>query len=106
MGIPYVREPEFDPSRAAPYALPTIHLNGTGAQSLADEYHAVYLATSQACEALAAATCNARDFYPQGDGAWKEAQDERADMFSKLAEVQLYAAAWMNKASDQVETDT
>ena len=106
MGIPYVREPEFDPSRAAFYALPTIHLNGTGAQSLASEYHAVYLATSQACEALAAATCNARDFYPQGDAAWQQARDERADMFSKLAEVQLYAAAWMNKASDQVETDT
>jgi hypothetical protein len=105
MGIPHFREPEFDPSHAVPCALPTIHINGTGAQSLADEYRAVYLATIHACDALAAATCNARDFYPQGDASWEEAQDERAEMFRKLGEVQLYAAAWMNRASDQVETD-
>jgi hypothetical protein len=89
---------------AAPsaYTLPTIHLNGTGASSLADEYHKVYLAIDRACDALAAATCNARDFYSQGDAAWQQARDDRAAAFRKLAEVQAYAQAWMEQASGSV----
>ena len=83
-------------------ALPTIHLNGTGAKSLVDEYHAVYQAIDKASEALVAATCNARDFYPQGDTAWQQAQDERAEMLSKLAEVQAYAEAWLAQAWDHL----
>jgi hypothetical protein len=83
-------------------ALPTIHLNGTGAKSLADEYHAVYQAVDRASDALQAATCNARDFYPQGDAAWQQARDERTEMFLKLAEVQAYAEAWMERASDHL----
>jgi hypothetical protein len=57
------------PATITTYALPTIYLNGTGPQSLADEYHAVYRAIGRASDALQAATCNARDFYPQGDAA-------------------------------------
>ena len=52
--------------------------------------------------ALSAATCNARDFYPQGAAAWQQARDERAEMFRKLAEVQAYAEAWMERASDHL----
>ena len=81
------------------YTLPTIHSNGTGAKSLADEYHAVYRAIDRANDALQAATCNARDFYPQGDAAWQQAREERAEMFHKLAEVQAYVVAWMGRAS-------
>jgi hypothetical protein len=80
--------------------LPTIHLNGTGAKSLADEYHNVWQAIERAIEALEAATCNERDFYPQGDEAWQQAKAERAAAFQKLTEVQQYAEAWMAKASD------
>jgi hypothetical protein len=84
------------------HALPTIHLNGTGAKSLAEEYHAAYQAIGRAAAALSAATCNARDFYPQGDAAWQQARDERAEMFRKLAEVQAYAELWMARASDHL----
>ena len=80
------------------YTLPTIHLNGTDAKSLADEYHAVYQAIDRACEALAAATCNARDFYPQGPGACQQARRERDDAFLKLKEVQNLAETWMARA--------
>jgi hypothetical protein len=45
--------------------LPTIHLNGTGADSLEREYRAVRRAIAAAANALQAATCNQRDFYPQ-----------------------------------------
>ena len=84
------------------YTLPTIHLNGTGAQSLANEYHAFYLALDKAAEALQNATCNARDFYPQEPGAWDRARKEREDAFHKLEELQRYAEAWMERASDHL----
>jgi hypothetical protein len=48
-------------------ALPTIHLNGTGADSLQREYCAVRKSIAAAADALAAATCNRRDFYARGD---------------------------------------
>ena len=90
------------PDAPITYALPTIHLNGTGAKSLADEYHAVYQAIDQAGDALQAATCNARDFYPQGNAAWQQAREERVEMFRKLNELQAYAMAWMERASDHL----
>ena len=90
------------PAATTTYALPTIHLNGTGAKSLADEYHAVYQALDRASDALEAATCNARDFYPQGDAAWQQAREERAEMFRKLNELQAYAEAWMGRASEHL----
>lgn len=80
---------------APTYTLPTIHLNGTGAKSLANEYHAVCRAIDRASDALAVATCNARDFYPQGPGAYEQARKERREAFRKLGEVQAYAQAWM-----------
>jgi hypothetical protein len=81
-----------------PYELPTAHseASGTGAKVLAEEYQAAHQALNRACEALAAATCDARDFH--SDGAWKQAQLDRADMFSKLAELQHYSASWMYRA--------
>ena len=84
------------------YALPTIHMNGTGAQSLADEYHAFYRAINRAADALGEATCNGRDFYPQGSQVWEQAREERAAAFCKLAELQEYAEAWMAQASDHL----
>jgi hypothetical protein len=84
------------------YALPTIHLNGTGAQSLADEYRAFRRTVTAAAAALEVATCNARDFYPQGGDAWEQARKDRADAYRKLAELQEYAEAWMARASDHL----
>ena len=84
------------------YSLPTIHLNGTSPGALADEYHRLYQAIDQASRALEAATCNARDFYPQGDSAWQQARNERDEMFRKLAEVQTYAEAWMERAGEHI----
>jgi hypothetical protein len=74
-------------------------MNGTGAQSLADEYHAFYVALDKAAEALQNATCNARDFYPQEPGAYERARKEREVAFSKLKDLQAYAEAWFDRAS-------
>lgn len=78
------------------YTLPTIHLNGTGAKTLHEEYKAVRRALIAASDALIAATCNPRDFYPQGPGpeAYHMARAQRAEALRQLEELQRYAAAW------------
>jgi len=80
--------------------LPTIHLNGTGAASLEQEYRAVRLAVAAAADALAAATCNPRDFYLQGPESWERARAERAEAFRLLQQVSDYAEAWEQHAAD------
>ena len=80
--------------------LPTIHLNGTGAQNLEEEYRAVRQAVSAAGDALQAATCNARDFYPQEPGAWQRARAERDEAFRLLQLVSDYAEQWEAHAAD------
>jgi hypothetical protein len=80
--------------------LPTIHLNGTGADSLKREYRTARRAIGAAVDALAAATCNARDFYPQGQGAWEQACAERQEAFRLLQLVSDYAERWELHASE------
>lgn len=82
--------------------LPTIHLNGTSPETLFDEYNAVRISLIKTVSALEDATCNARDFYVQGDGAWEKARNERTAMFAKLREVQDYVDAWIGCASDRL----
>jgi hypothetical protein len=82
--------------------LPTIHLNGTGASSLFEEYEAAWRAVRAAGEAISAATCNQRDFYPQSPEAWSAALAERAEMFRKLGEVEQYLADWAQHASTRI----
>jgi hypothetical protein len=80
--------------------LPTIHLNGTGAQSLEEEYRAVRQAVSAAVDKLEKATCNARDFYFQEPGAYKRARSERDEAFRLLQLVSDYAEQWETHAAD------
>lgn len=74
--------------------LPTIHLNGTGADNLYREYRAARKAIAAAADALQAATCNQRDFYLQEPGAWEQARAERAEAFRLLQQVSDYAEHW------------
>jgi len=82
--------------------IPTIHLNGTGATTLRDEYAAAYDAIGKAVDALVAATCNARDFYPQGTDAYYKARDERAEAFDKLRQAQHYVGEMLMGICDQM----
>jgi len=86
-----------------PVTLPTIHLNGTDAADLEAQYRAVRQAVRAAENLLQAATCNARDFYPQAPGAWQRAQDERAEAFRLLKQVSNYAQAWKDHAADALQ---
>ena len=86
----------------APIALPTIHLNGTGARTLRDEYNKVRMAAKATADALADATCNARDFYPQGPETFQQAHADRREMFRLLQLVQDYASQWEARAAEHL----
>jgi len=79
--------------------LPCIHLNGTGASSLASEYKEAYKALQNAQSKLAEATCHPRDFYPLGDQAWTQAREEREIVQRKLREVKEYLGDWASHCS-------
>jgi hypothetical protein len=82
--------------------LPTIHLNGTGADTLLREYSAARVAIEAALDALASATCNPRDFYPQEPGAWERARAERDAVMFNLKLASSYAAHWQEHARRHV----
>lgn len=82
--------------------LPTIHLNGTGASTLSEEYEKLASAVKSAEDALERCTCNGRDFYPQEPGAFERARRERNEMFAKLKQVHDYALAWAFHAQDEL----
>ena len=80
--------------------IPTIHLNGTGFTTLRDEYAAAYDAIGKAVEALAATTCNGRDF-PGGWDDYYNARDERTEAFTKLREAHAYVGEVLMGICDQ-----
>ena len=82
--------------------IPTIHLNGTGSKTLYAEYHAAYKAIGAAIDAMAATTCNGRDFYPQGSDAFYKARDERDEVLTKLRDAKAYAEQILMGIMDQM----
>lgn len=67
---------------------PSIHLNGTSAQSLTDDYVEAMRAVSDAFDKVSKhAAPNGRDYYPQGDRVIDAALAEHRARLTKLAEV-------------------
>jgi hypothetical protein len=66
---------------------PSIHLNGTPAERLLDQYCDAGKAIRQAIDALNDARPNPRDYYPQGDNAYATAAKEQEARLDKLREV-------------------
>lgn len=85
--------------------IPTIHLNGTSGDALQREYHEAYKAINFAIQALGDATCNGRDYYPQGDDAYRQARNERDEAFTKLKEVQSYVEEMLVGILEQTDKD-
>jgi len=81
--------------------IPTIHLNGTGYDTLYEEYNAAYEATRRAIDALYDTTCNGRDYYVQGGSAYYRARDERQAAIDKLSKVKDYLAEVLVGIIDQ-----
>lgn len=86
------------PSTASAKALPPlVHLNGTGGETLYNEYRKALQAVCDAQEQLCAATLHARDYYPYPDGLnrYYEAREQRTQQLVKLQEVQDYLAQFV-----------
>jgi hypothetical protein len=91
------------PSFLFPMAtFPTLHLNGTSKTDLEQEYTAAYYAIGKAIDALAAATLNGRDYYPQADGAYYKARSERDAALEQLRQAQQYAGEMVAGIFDQL----
>lgn len=69
------------------FKIPTIHLNGTGKQTLLDGCQTAREALSNAKEKLMAAAPNGRDYYPQGDGAYEVARLEHGQRLARIEQV-------------------
>jgi len=68
--------------------VPTVHLNGSGYQSLVDQCSDVIDAISKALDAMRQATPHDRDYYVQEDGsAGQNARDAHSDRMRKLETV-------------------
>jgi hypothetical protein len=81
---------------------PTLHLNGTGKNDLRDGYADAYDAIDKAIEALAAATLNGRDYYPQAEGAYYQARRERDAALDQLRQAHQYAGEMLAGICDQM----
>lgn len=68
--------------------IPTVHMNGTSPEQLMEPLLRAHRAIEEALDALAAASPNGRDYYPQGDDALREAQQEHRSRAERLRSVQ------------------
>ena len=66
---------------------PTIHLNGTSARDLAEVYSNAARAVDEAIDAIAQASPNGRDYYPQGPDAMAKAVDEHSARLEALRQI-------------------
>lgn len=80
---------------------PTIHLNGTGAETLKKEYAKAYQAIEEAMNALTSATLHARDYYVHPDpDAYRKALDLRVQQYKNLNAVAHYISEHLKHLHD------
>lgn len=75
------------PEPSVEIAVPHIHLNGTGAETLMDQVFDSIRAIGAATAALSAGAPHARDYYTQKKGTWERAQEQHQQRLMKLNEV-------------------
>lgn len=85
--------------------LPTIHRNGTHAADLLEDLCTVYGALGDALASLRNVGCpNARDYYPQGSGAFQSAVAEHESRIGRLESVRAEIDALREHISDAMTT--
>ena len=81
----------FQPTANLPECeLPAIHLNGTGRETLVQEFKEAHAKLNEFVNAMAKVTCNGRDYYPLGDEAYGDARRTRDALFSLCDEIGAY----------------
>ena len=69
---------------------PTVHLNGTGFDSLWQGYDEADDKLIELRDTFGQIEFNARDYYPQGPDAWNKAVDERQAINQKIRDIKNY----------------
>ena len=80
---------------------PTVHLNGTDAESLIEGYRAAHRALDAALSALSATTPNGRDYYVAGPHATTAAINEHCARLAKIEAVQAEIYALWESVDEQ-----
>lgn len=80
---------------------PTVHMNGTGKQSLLGDLEHAHLKVREAITALANAAPNARDYYVQSMDSYYAARTEHCDRVQKLVDVRKDLEALAENISRQ-----
>lgn len=86
---------------AADLKHPTVHLNGTSREALLDSYEQAGRAIDAALLALSDASPNARDYYPQGDGAFQTAVAQHRARYDALWAVKLEIEALAENLAEE-----
>ena len=81
---------------------PSIHLNGSSAESLLEGYAEAYKALVTAHGILRATAPNARDYYVQGPNAYAQAVKEHDDRMTRVNEVRAEIETLMEKVERDV----
>jgi len=63
---------------------PTIHINGTSREQLLEGYLSAITALDTALDKLLLTAPNGRDYYVQGDDAWRKASAEHLERMRAL----------------------
>lgn len=71
-----------------PKTAPTIHHNGTCRRDLVQNLDSAWNAADNARDAVRLAAPNGRDYYPQGDGAYKAATEQHRWRLTLLDQLQ------------------
>lgn len=66
--------------------IPTVHMNGSGAKNLNEQYRGALEAIQEARQALPVP--HGRDYYVQEEGAYEKARAQFEDQVRKLGEVE------------------
>lgn len=69
---------------------PTIHLNGTSAKMLEEDYGKAHDLLQDFRDAFCRVEFHARDYYVQGDNAFSQARKEREEILQKISEIDSY----------------
>lgn len=69
-------------------ATPTVHLNGTSANGLAEQYIAAITSLRVAQQALASGAPHPRDYYVQEPNGFQQARTEHLDRLKRLEAVE------------------
>jgi hypothetical protein len=81
---------------------PTVHLNGTSGDDLLEQLTDANVSICEALTDLCDAAPNARDYYPQGDTAFRAARSQHDFRVARLISVREEIQALAHHVADQI----